>query len=408
MTELDLAFVRSQFPAFDEPTLAGWGFFENAGGSYPCADVIARLATFYERTKVQPYGPYPASRKAGEQMDEARDRLATILCVAPDEIAFGPSTTQNVYVLSHAFREIMAPGDAVIVTDQDHEANTGAWRRLADAGIEIREWRVDPETGMLDPADLDALLDGKVRVLAFPHCSNIIGALNPVAEICAKARAAGAATVVDGVSAAPHGFPDITALGADIYLFSAYKTFGPHQGVMTVRGELNDRLAPQCHGFNAGARAKRLTPAGPDHAQIAALCGVADYFDRLHSAHYTSNAPQAKKTARVAALMRGWEKRALAPLLEHVAARSDVRLLGPADPEIRVPTVSLVCAEPGAEVARKLASHRIAAGGGDFYAPRVLRAMGVEPDHGVLRLSFTHYTSEDEVARLIEALDAVL
>jgi selenocysteine lyase/cysteine desulfurase len=265
MTALDTAFVRSQFPAFAEPALQGQAFFENAGGSYPCAQVVARLTRFYTERKVQPYAPYEASRLGGEEMDEARTRLAAMMGVEREEVSFGPSTSQNTYVLAQAFRQWLAPGSAIVVTNQDHEANTGVWRRLAESGTEVREWQIDPDTGHLDPARLRALLaDGKVRLVAFPHCSNVVGEINPVADICAIAREHGAFTCVDGVSYAPHGFPDIPALGADIYLFSAYKTYGPHQGIMVIRRECG--MALPTRGISSTAT--RFTSASPPQAPI--------------------------------------------------------------------------------------------------------------------------------------------
>ena len=120
MRGLDVEFVRAQFPAFGEPSLQGQAFFENAGGSYTCAPVIDRLTRFYRERKVQPYAPYETSRLAGAEMDEARSRLSAMLGVDEDELSFGPSTTQNTYVLAQAFRQWMEPGDAIIVTDQDH------------------------------------------------------------------------------------------------------------------------------------------------------------------------------------------------------------------------------------------------------------------------------------------------
>jgi cysteine desulfurase family protein (TIGR01976 family) len=408
VTPFDLAFVRSQFPAFAEPSLDGWAFFENAGGSYPCRQTVARLTDFYTRTKVQPYAPYPASEAAGRAMDAARARLAALLNVPEDWLHVGPSTTQNAYVLARAFRAGWREGDEIIVTDQDHEANSGAWRRLAETGIVVREWRVDPETGRLDPAALDALLGERTRLVAFPHASNIVAEINPVAEIAAKVRAAGAVSVVDGVSYAPHGLPDVAALGADVYFFSAYKTFGPHQGVMTVRREIADRLECQSHWFNAGEIAKKLVPAGPDHAQVAALAGVADYVDALHARHVGGEAAPAARARAVHDLIRAREAVLLAPLLDWLGDGNRARVLGPTDPARRAPTVALACAKPGEALAADLAAHRVMAGGGDFYAPRVLSAMGVDPAHGVLRVSFLHYTAPEEVARLIAALDAVL
>ncbi|NNC80119.1 MAG: aminotransferase class V-fold PLP-dependent enzyme [Acidimicrobiales bacterium] len=408
MTDLDLHFVRSQFPAFAEASLEGWAFFENAGGSYACRQTIDRLTDFYTKTKVQPYGPYPASADAGDQMDQAHVRLAGLMNVGADELQFGPSTSQNTYVLAHAFRQGWSEGDEIIVTDQDHEANSGVWRRLADSGIRVLEWGVDPDTGVLDPADLANLLSDKTKLVAFPHCSNIVAHINPVAEICAMARAVGATTVVDGVSAAPHGLPDVDALGADIYLFSAYKTYGPHQGVMIVRDATNNALANQSHYFNDGEIHKRLVPAGPDHAQVAALNGVADYIDLLHEHHFEDGAPAPERGRRVHDLMRAQETALVAPLLSYLVDRGDVRIMGPTDPSTRVPTVAFVTEEDPSVVANKLVEHKVMAGAGDFYAVRLVEAMGQPADPGVLRLSFVHYTSPAEVTQAIEALDEVL
>ncbi len=406
--DLDIDFVRGQFPALQEPSLEGQAFFENAGGSYTCAPVIDRLTRFYRERKVQPYAPYEASRLGGAEMDEARARMAAILGVETEELSFGPSTTQNTYVLAQAFRQWMKPGDAIIVTNQDHEANTGPWRRLAETGIEVREWQVDPETGHLDPAALGDLLDERVRLVCFPHCSNVVGEINPVTEITALAHAAGAFACVDGVSYAPHGFPDVGATGADIYLFSSYKTYGPHQGLMVIRKSLGMMLPNQGHYFNADTLYKRFTPAGPDHAQVAACAGMADYVDMLADHHGVEAATPAGRGAAVHDLMRAHEERLLQPVLDYAAAKNSVRLLGPSEAGARAPTVALACEQPGEALAAALAGHGIMAGGGDFYAVRALEAQGVDMAKGVLRLSFVHYTSEAEIAKLLEALDAVL
>ena len=405
---LDIEFVRGQFPAFAEPSLQGQAFFENAGGSYTCAPVIDRLTRYYTQRKVQPYGPYEASRLAGAEMDEARARMAAILGVATDELSFGPSTTQNTYVLAQAFGQMLQPGEAIVVTNQDHEANSGPWRRLADRGIEVREWKIDPESGLLDPAKLEDLLDDKVRLVCFPHCSNVVGHINPVAEITALAHAAGAFVCVDGVSYAPHGFVNVGKLGPDIYLFSAYKTYGPHQGLMVIRRELGELLPNQAHFFNAGALYKRFTPAGPDHAQVAASAGMADYIDALHRHHGGTETDAAKAGEHVHDLMRDHEIGLLQQLLDAVKDRNSVRLIGPDDAKVRAPTVAMALNGPAHEAAARLAPLGIMAGGGDFYAVRPLDALGVDREQGVLRLSFTHYTSQGEIDQLLNALDHVL
>jgi cysteine desulfurase family protein (TIGR01976 family) len=408
MRNIDLDFVRAQFPAFAEPSLERQAFFENAGGSYACRPVIERLNEYYRRLKVQPYYGYPASLEAGEWMDAARVRLAEYLNVTPEEVHFGPSTSQNTYVLAQAFRKLLRPGDEIIVSNQDHEANSGVWRRLAADGVAVKEWRVDRESGALDPVDLDALLSERTRLLALSHCSNVVAHLNPVAQITRKARAAGAITVVDGVSYAPHGLPDVDALGADLYLFSLYKTFGPHQGLMVVRKPVLETLGNEGHYFNAAYGHKRLVPAGPDHAQVAAARGVAEYFDAL-DAHHEASATAAGRPQRIRRLLRDAERPLLARLLDYLAAHKGVRLLGPADPEQRAATVALVpLRRAPAELVPALAERGIMAGAGHFYAVRLLEAMGVDPNRGVLRLSFVHYTSSEDITRLIEALDAAL
>lgn len=172
--------MRAQFPAFSSAALQGQAFFENAGGSYTCKPVIDRLTRFYHDRKVQPYAPYLASQLGGAEMDEARARLAAMMGVERDEVSFGPSTSANTFVLAQAVRVwLRGAGGAIVVTNQDHEANSGVWRRLADEGIEVREWRVDPQTGHLDPADLARLLsDGKVKLVCFPHCSNVVAEID--------------------------------------------------------------------------------------------------------------------------------------------------------------------------------------------------------------------------------------
>ncbi|WP_172294431.1 aminotransferase class V-fold PLP-dependent enzyme [Pseudoruegeria sp. HB172150] len=406
--QLDLAFVRSQFPAFGVEDLGNQGFFENAGGSYMCRPVMERLERFFRERKVQPYAPYEASELGGEEMDESRSRLAAMLGVGTDELSFGPSTSQNTYVLAQAFRRWMKPGDAIVVTNQDHEANSGPWRRLAEDGFEIREWKIDPDTGHLDVADLKALLDDKVRLVCFPHCSNVVGEINDVAAVVGVAHGAGAFVCVDGVSYAPHGLPDVGALGADIYLFSAYKTYGPHQGIMVIRRGLGEQLPNQAHYFNGGTLYKRFTPAGPDHAQVAGCAGIADYIDLLHARHFETETDPKVRAARVHDLQREAETELLQPLLDYIAGRNDVRLIGPRNAAGRAPTVAVACDKRGEGLAADLSHHGVMAGGGDFYAVRPLEALGVDMEKGVLRLSFVHYTSTEDVDRLIRALDHVL
>jgi selenocysteine lyase/cysteine desulfurase len=274
----------------------------------------------------------------------------------------------------------------------------------------VREWRVDPSSGMLDEAALGSLLTERTRLLTFPHASNVIAHINPVARIAARARDAGVITVVDGVAWAPHGLPDVAALGVDVYLFSLYKTYGPHQGLMVVREALLERLGNEGHFFNEGERHKRLVPAGPDHAQVAAARGIAEYFDRL-DAHHDGGAAAAGPSARaerVRTLLRSAEVPLLATLLEGLGTLRDVRILGPTTAPQRAATVSFVTTIEPAEVVQALARRRFMAGNGNFYAVRVLEGMNVDPARGAVRLSLLHYNSASEVAGVLEALGEIL
>lgn len=407
--KLDLQFVRAQFPAFSEPSLEGWAFFENAGGSYPCIQFINRLTDFYMKNKVQVNYPYPASMLAGELMEASYKKMADYLNVEDSEIHFGPSTTQNIYVLANAMRPMWKDGDEIIVSCQDHEANAGAWRKLADKGIKIIEWHVHSETGLLILDELEGLFSDRTKMVAFPHCSNIIGHINPVKEISQRAHKRGALSVVDGVAYAPHGFPDLKDMCADIYLFSLYKTYGPHLGMMYVNKELIGKMENQSHFFKEGITRSMLTPAGPDHAQIAAASGILDYFDAVYEHHFDEKAEPAQKNRALNRLFNEHEKVLLERLLDFLKSRDDVQIIGPDDAEVRAATVSIIPNNKSLkQVYATLTEQKLMLGMGDFYAVRPLMDMDIPRKPGVLRISFLHYTSMEEIDQLIEALKVAL
>ena len=406
---LDLDFVRSQFPAFREPSLAGFAHFENAGGSYAAGQTIDWLDRYYRQTKVQPYYAFAASAKAGEQMDAAKERMAAWLNIGQDEMHFGPSTSQNTFVLAQAIRRRLKPGDEVIVTNQDHEANSGAYSRLADDGFTVREWKVNPETAELERRDLEALLGPRTKLVAFTHCSNVVGSIHAVRELADLVHAAGAWVFVDGVAFAPHGMPDLRALGVDAYYFSLYKVYGPHLGAMFLRREVNAALPNQGHFFNDGKPGARFTPAGPDHAQIAAVNGVMDYMDAVAERHGAKGKPAPARAAAVRELFRGHETALLQPLLDFLSQHPKVRLIGRTRAVERAPTVSFtVAGRSSADIAARLAEAKLGVGVGHFYAYRLIKALGIDTEDGAVRVSFVHYTSKDEVDRLMRELDRCL
>ncbi len=417
---LDTDFVRSQFPAFSHPDLidpaqGDWVHFENAGGSYVPSQVIDLLTHFYTATKVQPYGVAGPALAGGEAMDRAKRLLPATFNASQDEVHIGPSTSQNTYVLARALRSIMDDGDEVIVTNQDHEANIGSWRRLADTGLTVREWSVNSDTGLLDVADLEAKLSDRTRLVCVTHASNLAATINPIRQIADLVHAAGALLVVDGVSWAPHAAIDVVELDCDFYLYSTYKTYGPHQGLIYSRREVLDRLANQSHYFNADHPTARLTPAGPDHAAVAATGGMVDYYQALWRHHFGQSSTGAseepslvEQIAAVYDLVADHEEQLMTPLIEFLIER-EANIVGSASTSraVRAPTIAFTSnrAEP-AQIVEALAAARIGAGHGDFYARRLVDAIG-RPE-GVVRISMVHYNTDEEVQRTIQALDRVI
>ena len=180
---LDIDYVKAQFPAFSDPLSSKWSFFENAGGSYVPHNVIKHLNQFMTSTKVQPYAEFDTSSIAGDNMDKATKLFAEMINASKDEIIIGASTTMNMYVLSNAMKHFLNPGDEVIVTNQDHEANIGAWRRLKEHGAVIKEWKINSENAELEIEELKRLLSDRTKIVAVTHCSNIVGSMNDLKSI---------------------------------------------------------------------------------------------------------------------------------------------------------------------------------------------------------------------------------
>ena len=416
MLRLDHDFVRAQFPAFAHPQTGQWVMSENAGGSYAARPVIDQLQHFMTATKVQPYWDFAASVEAGAAMDRSTALWTAALNAEPEEVMFGPSTSINTYVLANALRAELSVGDEIIVTNQDHEANSGAWRRFSEGngGIVVRELSVDPETGRLDIGKLKNLLNARTRLVFITHCSNIAGEIHDIAMIAREVHAAGARIGVDGVSAAPHLLPDVKALGVDFYYFSLYKVYGPHQGLLFVKREHLERIANQGHVFNAEKLGKKLTPAGPQHGEIACAGGVIDYLEATYAHHLPAGQTAATTlSARMQGLCEMFhahectEANRILTLLRDKGAR----IIGPltAEPGKRAATIAFrpKRGKPR-DVVNKLIARKICTGSGHFYAYRLMQALGLEPDDGVVRLSLVHYNDAADVMRVLEALDGAL
>lgn len=407
MKSLDVDWVRARFPALS-PELA---FFDNAGGSAACLPVIERIRDHVEKSMVQLGGTHPWSRDATEKVAAGHAAAATLLGGEVADVALTPSTTASMARLAAAFAPALEPGDEIVVTDLDHEANIGAFRRLGEGpearpGVVVREWRFDEGTQTLTEEGLRAVLSERTRLVAFTHCSNVVGALHDVGRLAAVAHEVGARVVVDGVAFAPHRRVDVSALGVDAYAFSAYKVYGPHLGLLWVASDFRAELTSRNHFFlPTDSAAYQLEPGSAPHELAVALPGIVEYLEALAAHHGGEGLDDAF------ALIAAHEQRLAEPLVEALAGMDGVRVMGPAsaDAAVRAPTVAFAVdgASP-AEIPPMLDAQGVSLRSGHFYAHRAVERFGLLEKGGLLRASMVHYNTPAEVDRLIAALRETL
>ena len=411
--ELDLSFVRNQFPSFKDEISKNIIFFENAGGSYVPNTVINRLNDFMIKTKVQPYADFESSKIAGNLMDDGIKLFAEMINADFKEIIMSGSTTMNMYVLSNALSHSMKPDDEVIVTNQDHEANIGAWRRLSNKGIIIKEWKIDTENAELNIEELKNLLTPKTKLVAVTHASNIVGSYNDIKKISEIVHNNNSLIIADGVSYAPHGFPDVKELDVDFYSFSTYKTFGPHLGLLYGKYEILKSLPNQNHEFVKDELPNiTLNPGGPNHEETACLIGVSEYFDNLYNHHFPGiNITKRAKIEKINQLISLHEERLSNILLEYLKTKKNVKIIGKKESlnKNRAPTISFTVEDKSSkEICDYLVKKNIGIRNGNFYAWRILEALNIDTEDGVVRASMVHYNTINDANYLIQSLDHIL
>ena len=396
---LDIDFVRSQFPALS----GGWAFFDNAGGSQVLRTVAERVSDYLLTTSVQTGASYEISQQATTRVAEARSRMAQMVgAIRSEEIVFGHSTTVLVRFLATAMASQFAPGDEIVVTDFDHESNIGPCMILKERGVIFRTWEIDRDTLALDLDALDRLMGPRTRLVCVTHASNILGTINPIRKIADFVHARGARVCVDGVAYAPHRAIDVQALDVDFYVFSLYKTFGPHLAIMYGRYEHLLELDGLYHYFYGKDKiSAKLEPGNPNYELAWGSVGIVDYLERLGNG------------AGRKAIERGFDDIAEhetiigEKLLSWLRTRNDVKIIGERDctAALRVPTISF-CVEgkSSAEVVSAVDQHKIGVRYGDFHSRRLVEALGLAPS-GPIRVSMVHYNTCEEVERLIEVLD---
>ena len=326
---------------------------------------------------VQLGASYPRSEEAGALVRAGNAAAASLVGSEPGEIVLTGSTTMSAYILSRGLGPSWREGDNIVVTDLDHEANIGAWRREAEArGVEVREWRHDTRSRALEPESLTALLDERTRLVSFTHCPNVTGSIHDAAAIVARCRDAGALVCVDGVAYAPHRCVDVKALDADFYLVSLYKVFGPHQGLMYGKRERLLALESQNHFFIPDDEIPyKLQPGNVNHELAASLPGIVAYLEGVARHHGDDAGTTETESKRPTIALRRTRPSSARPS-SSTCAREDASIIGrdTAAAAARVATVAFELERHGSrEVVEHLQRHQIAARFGDFMRAAVWR-----------------------------------
>jgi cysteine desulfurase family protein (TIGR01976 family) len=405
---LDVRSVRARFPALARVGEDGRPvvFADAPGGSQVPDGVIEAVAGHYRRGMSNTHGAFATSLETDGVVAEARRAAADLAGADADEIVFGPNATTLLLHVSRSFSKMLAPGDEVVVTRLDHDANVRPWiLAAADAGASVR-W-VDVEDGdvTIDPDSFDAALSPRTKLVAFTLASNAVGTIPPAADLVARAKEVGALVAVDAVHLAQHRLLDLHGLGADLLVCSPYKFFGPHLGILAARRSLLGSLVPY-----------KLVPASDDvpdrwetgtqnHEGLAGLVAAVDYLAGLAGAAGT---PRRDRLAASFGAIAAHERTLADRFLDGVAGLPHVRLWGIPDRarlDERTPTFAIrVGDRHPAETAKALAARGIFVWDGDYYAREIMIRLGLLDSGGAVRIGFCHYHTVSEVDRVLAAL----
>jgi cysteine desulfurase family protein (TIGR01976 family) len=428
--ELDIDWVRAQFPALAQ-TVNGHpaAFLDGPGGTQVPQRVIDAISNYLRRDNANTCGAYATSRRTDAMLADARAAMADFLNCGADEIVFGQNMTMLTYAMSRAIGRDLGPGDEILITRLDHDANVSPWLALEEKGVTIRWAEIHADDCTLDVEDLAAKLNSKTRLVAIGYASNAVGTINPVKEIVRLAHSFGALAYVDAVHYAPHGLIDVADLDCDFLVCSTYKFYGPHMGVLYGKREHLERLRPY--------KVRPLSEAVPlrwewgtlNHECIAGVAACVDYIAEIGRHENPTSRKSGEKsgtpavvTTRRAAIISAFESihRHEHGLMNRLmAGLSEIRRLkiyGITDPSCfdwRCPTLAVRVVEQSTEetplaLATKLGDRGFFTWDGNYYALNLTERLDVEKSGGFLRIGLVHYNTVQEVDRLLAALREIV
>ena len=408
-TALDISWVREQFPSLKEQ-VAGKpaAFLDGPAGTQVPRQVMDAITNYLMHANANTYGMFETSRRTNAMLSGVRGAMADFFNCLAEEVVFGQNMTTITLGLARAIGRELKAGDEIVVTTLDHDANVGPWRALEEKGVVIRQADIREADCTLDLEDLKRKITGKTKLVAVGYASNMVGTINPVAEITKMAHAAGALMFIDAVHYAPHGLIDVKALDCDFLACSPYKFFGPHMGTLYGKKEQLERFKPY--------KVRPATNASPEcwetgtqvHELIAGIGAAVDYIAELGRRCDPSAKTRREALAAAYATTVPYERALLARLLDSLATIPGVRVFGITDRTRfgeRCATVSFRIGEHNpTKIAEFLGERGIFTWDGNFYALNLSERLGVEQKGGVLRVGLVHYNTVEEVDRLIAAL----
>ncbi len=434
---LDLASIRAQFPALSQ-TVNGHpaAFLDGPGGTQVPQRVIDAISNYLARNNANTCGAYATSRNTDATLADARAAMADFLNCGADEIVFGPNMTTLTYMMSRAIARDLGPGDEILVTRLDHDANVSPWLALEEKGVTIRWAEIHEGNCTLDLADLASKINDRTRLVAVGYASNAVGTINPVKAIIRLAHAAGALAYIDAVHYAPHGLIDVAALDCDFLVCSTYKFFGPHMGVLFGKREHLQYLRPYKVRPLMDTIPNRWEWGTLNHECIAGITACVDYLAELGrhspgihtgscgdsrprlSVERSSTAFSARRAALVAAYeaIHHYEHGLMQRLISGLNEIRGIKIYGITNParfQERCPTLAIRVMNQTPErtplaLATKLGEQGFFTWDGNYYALNLTERLDVEASGGFLRIGLVHYNTAEEVDRLLAALRGII
>jgi cysteine desulfurase family protein (TIGR01976 family) len=426
MQALDLSSYRRYFPSLAQVVNGKQAvYFDNPGGTQVAQQVVDAMVSYFREANANTHGAFLTSKRTDLVIASARSAMADFLHAAsPDEIVFGPNMTTLTFAFSRAFGKTLRPGDEIVVTVLDHDANVAPWLALQERGVVIRTVDVHPENVTLDMEDMRAKITGRTRLIAIGYASNAVGTINDVATIIRWAREVGALTWIDAVQFAPHGPIDVQMLDVDFLVCSSYKFFGPHLGILYGKTEHLEKFPAYKVRPASDKAPDRWETGTQNHEGLAGLVGVMDYLallGREYSTRYSNALDADSRTASYTGRQRelkiamqaitDYERGLSAQLLTGLREIKGIQVYGITDQQQlawRVPTIACnIEGHSPRELAEQLASSGVFAWDGNYYALGIMERLGLEEKGGALRLGMAHYNTLNEIDRVLECLEQV-